>query len=389
MSHRELNLQNEPNVKRQRIDSTLTRRIDDCIPNMLVMPFDEHTPIEESPIITEHNNTTLLTCASSTCDENVDLNIEESLNVDSTENISTKSASTEQRPIKESDYYGAEVAAVVTETKHVSELPVELLTDTFDYLSLHDLCAVRQTNTQWRRIAGYCFQHNYSFSPVYICENQGKYGLIVFDWDVGRESKLFGIHGFIQLVRNIRIIGLDRFEYFLDKTPDFQQLKEINLYSIDLTTTRIDCMKEIFNKVEHFRLERCETDEHFIDHIFALSPNLKRLSVIQCETGIGWLGLKHPTLERFVISTQNTIPAVAKFLENNPNIRTFEINAVGFWGIRHSIQTAKIALDDLAIHLHDCFDLSTKPILRSIFQSLNAFYELGIYKPYPQCFGIS
>lgn len=77
-------------------------------------------------------------------------------------NSSTKSATVEQRSTEESDQHEREVATLVSDQKHIDELPVELLIDTFVYLSIEDLCAIRQTWKKWRQTAANCFQHNYS-----------------------------------------------------------------------------------------------------------------------------------------------------------------------------------------------------------------------------------
>lgn len=40
----------------------------------------------------------------------------------------------------------------------IYKMPFELLTDTFNYLSLKDLCAIRQTSKLFHQIAEFCFQ---------------------------------------------------------------------------------------------------------------------------------------------------------------------------------------------------------------------------------------
>lgn len=48
MSHRELNLQNEPNNKRKKTNSEYTKWINDSMSNMTGMPYVEYMPLEET-----------------------------------------------------------------------------------------------------------------------------------------------------------------------------------------------------------------------------------------------------------------------------------------------------------------------------------------------------
>lgn len=133
-------------------------------------------------------------------------------------NSSTKSATVEQRSTEESDQHEHEVATLVSDQKHIDELPVELLIDTFVYLSIEDLCAIRQTCKKWRQIAANCFQHNYSKLQVDYVN-----GRIVI-----RSRCRVRLDAFIQLVRKIVIHELDQFQHFLDRKSNFQQLKNIS-----------------------------------------------------------------------------------------------------------------------------------------------------------------
>lgn len=182
--------QDEPNVKRPKIKSECTRET-----RMRTILFSS-----------EHNNATLSNCESNeSCG---DVSSEKAPNVcedvvDFMTNFNTKPASEQQQSTEESNHHEREVATFISDQKHIDELPVELLVLIFDYLSLGDLCAIRQTNKQWRQIAGYLFQQNYSTV-------QSLYGY---------KKK----HAFIQLIRNICIGSLSDFPHFLDKKPDFQQ----------------------------------------------------------------------------------------------------------------------------------------------------------------------
>lgn len=134
MNRREIIPQNGLNIKRQKTSSELTRWIDNLIPDILVTSFEE-SPFPSFSVVEnilyppEHNNTTLSTCTSNEIREDV-YDVE-----NFTVNLSTKFALREQRSSKERDFS----AILVPDQDHINKLPVELLTDTFDYLSLEDL----------------------------------------------------------------------------------------------------------------------------------------------------------------------------------------------------------------------------------------------------------
>lgn len=171
-------------------------------------------------------------------------------------NQTTNYAKVEHRSTEKSDHYEQNVLV----PKHIDDLPVELLFDIFDYLSLKDLCLVRQTSQKWRQLAGSCFQINYS-PPV-------------VRYRIGEK-----LYAFTQVIRRISIKDMKRFQHFIDKKPNYEQVKSINLTSIDLTSGRIDFMREVLNNVEHLDMVWCKVDEQSVDHILALTTNLKHLNL--------------------------------------------------------------------------------------------------------------
>lgn len=57
-----------------------------------------------------------------------------------TENFNTNYAKEEQSPTEDIDHHEPEIVSLVSDLKHIDELPVELL---IDYLPLKDLCTKR------------------------------------------------------------------------------------------------------------------------------------------------------------------------------------------------------------------------------------------------------
>lgn len=275
MNRRELILQNEPNVKRQKTNGVFTTRINYSIPNMIAMPLNEHTLLEKSslpPISilenirfpSEHNNIKLPSCESN--EKHGESTIDKLPNVYDDVGVFTPNSNTQNTEEERSDHHEREAAPLVSGQKHIDELPVELLMDTFDYLSLKDLRAIRQTSKKWRQMAGYSFQNNYSSMIAYVRS----------------ETE---VHALTQFIRRIRIRGLRSFQHFLNAKPNLQQLKSITLTEIDLTGVRVDCVKKVLNNVEHLEILSCKMDEHSFDHILALTTILKRLTLCYIEIG--------------------------------------------------------------------------------------------------------
>lgn len=260
MNGRELNFQNNSNSKRQKTNRIFTTKINNSIPNMVKTPTSENIWFS-----LEHNNITSST--SESIKIRGDLTIEKP-NVNNDVGVFTANFNTEseQMSTEESDHHERGAVSLVSGPKHIDELPVELLIDAFDYLPLRDLCAIRQTSKKWRQLAGYCFQLNYSRTLVHCRTTEN-------------------VHAFTQVIRRISIHQTYQLKIFLDKKPNFQQLKSITFSGINLIDMRIDCVKDIFIHVEHLEMCWCNSDEHFTNHIFALTKNLKRLTLCQKEIG--------------------------------------------------------------------------------------------------------
>lgn len=54
----------------------------------------------------------------------------------------------------------------------------------------------------------------------------------------------------------------------------------------------MDCVKVILKTVERLKMAFCKTNEHFIDHIMILTPNLKCLNLTENEIGHEWVHRK-------------------------------------------------------------------------------------------------
>lgn len=259
----------------------------------------------------------------------------------------------------------------------IYKLPVELMTEVFNFLTVGDLSSVCQTSKWWQSMAHACYQQNYLFLNVYY---QGKTPI------GGLDSKL---DAFKQSIRRMAFSKTNELKHFLDTESKFHQLRDIVLVSVNLAEIKIDSMKTFFSKLERISLVGCKMKPNFVEHIIDMSPNLKHFNLKDHSWGIGseWPLCKyHSTLERVSI-IQNEVLPIAIFLTLNPNIRYFGINSTNLWENRDSLKISKLTLDDLAVDVDfkewpkgNLIDHTKTTMFASICRFLNELHELGIYK---------
>lgn len=249
----------------------------------------------------------------------------------------------------------------------IFKLPIEIFERIFDYLSIEDLCAVAQMCKWMQKIAGRCYQQNYSGALPYF----GCTGRTIWDKKFSLE-----IDYFAQFMHKIWIeLSPINFRRFLGQQQTFHQLKKLQLSGLDLNLFQIDDMKDVLCKLEYLILCRCQMNEDIFERIVCFAPNMKRLNVNYCNTGTSWLDRKYPTLEHIEIVSQETSP-IAKFLKLNPNIRKFGTNSNYLWANRQSLKAGKIKLDDLTMIIKE----APKLRLPRIIQLLNRLHQLEFYK---------
>lgn len=227
----------------------------------------------------------------------------------------------------------------------IYELPVELMMEIFNSLALKDLDSVSQTSKWWQKVAHACFRQNYSFLRTGILKKR-----LVFTRERGFEA-------FKQLIPILSITNTLDFKHFVNTQLEFHQLREIQLWRVNLTKVKIECIKPVFSKLERLIIGTCRMKANFITQIIALTPNIKHLFLaedpeLRCTTRIGtkWPLQKYPTLNHFGFATNKVLP-ITSFLELNPNIRSFETNSANIWVNRNSLRASKVTLDDLAVSI--------------------------------------
>lgn len=280
------------------------------------------------------------------------------------------SSSKPQKLMKDEEYEIDMVADALDQEQSadIYKLPVELLAYIFDYLTLKDLCAIRQTSKWFDSIAGICFQKNYS--AVVRC----------FSIDIENGLKLNAFH---QLIQTIDIMGsgskYNEFEYYFNRQSEFKQLKTMRITSVhDLEGLKLEEMREMLDKVEYLEIYRCTTSKIFTEKIPILFPNLNRLTMHSLfhERDDGVIDNHYPKLERFDINAMQTeTVALGSFLERNPNIHKLAMDIKCLWNHRESIKAAK--MEDLAIKITDFYFVKN---FASFYQLLNELHESESYQ---------
>lgn len=244
------------------------------------------------------------------------------------------------------------------------KLPVELIMEIFDFLTLEELNSVCQTSKWFQKVARACYKQNYSFFHT-------KYDKLSTDYRFG---------AFKRIIRRIHFFS--DLHHFVDFEFEFRRLKEIMLFRCHLSETQIEKLSRnrVLRKLESLCISHCSLDPSIIELILSLSPNLKRLFVGQCDLMRSKsLHFKHPTLDRFGVNTKTTWP-ITTILELNPNIRYLEIDSANLWVNKNSLKTSKVSLNDLAVYIGSEEHSTEKTMFASMCHLLNELHELGIYK---------
>lgn len=269
------------------------------------------------------------------------------------------------------------------QSSDIFKLPVEILEYIFDYLSLRDLNTVGETCKWIQRIAGQCYQKNYSgLSPIF--SRNGRLFI-----RMGKQLDQVDMNNFlIRIVDKIRIAYLDNFKDFCNRNRKFHQLRKLILMDFVLPNVKIRLkgMRKIFCNLEGLQMYYDSLrviDETHLENLLSLTPNIKLLTFRGIVTGNKWLMRKYPALEHCQIdhSYSTDILPIAKFLELNPTIHSFGIDSRNLWENRDSMKVSQIELNNLDIILHE---KHTDPNRIEKFQSLchllNELYRLGRYK---------
>lgn len=236
-----------------------------------------------------------------------------------------------------------------------------------------------QTCKRLRQICGYYFRENFA----------GLHGF----WDYGSRGVNFIVPFDLLHKKNglNEFIIKGRIEWELNRylrAESFYSLKELVLFNVKLYVPQMYFIKEILSGVEVLKIENCKINASLGIRLLQHCPQLKRLHV----HGLGfksnipdavydWMWEKYPALEHFELTelAENWEPEefeIIEFLQKNPNIKHFEIDAQSFCTLGDSFEKSNIHLHCLGIHFNEATEI---PIAR-FFNLLQTLGGLALYK---------
>lgn len=234
----------------------------------------------------------------------------------------------------------------------IFKLNVDCFEELFEWLSLADLRALRQTCKRLQQVVDYYININYP---------------LVF-------KRL-----------PIRDYHLD----YLCRNPSsgFEFLDHIDFLTSTLTKVQIEHIKYMLNRIKSINIESIQIEGDFYTTFLQFCQSLKYLSISKFRYGkiIGsgneWLLRNYPTLEHVILLSSclhfdSETPEMATFFQLNPQIMSFTTTFDFIWANRHWLSDSEFKLDQLNI-TGSCNATVT---VDSISNLLHELYHQGFYK---------
>lgn len=229
----------------------------------------------------------------------------------------------------------------------------------FEWLSLTELCSLRQTCRMMKPVVDYYIRSNYP---------------LVFQTLTIDDTRL-------KTICDAEIIGFD-------------YLNHISFFGCKLTPEGISSITALLGRIESIQIATDQIEGDFHNDFLKLCTRLKHLYVFirhsgrTVEEGNGWLKQHYPSLQHISLNVAMIRGSgihnvdLTTFLERNSNIRFFTTTFRVLWYIRDSILGSKITLDQLNIGNFCYFDPSVAALdpHRSLYTFLNALHEQGLYQ---------
>lgn len=245
------------------------------------------------------------------------------------------------------------------QTSEILKLDVDCFEELFEFLSVNDLHALRQTCTRSKRVVDYFIRTNY---PTI----QFGYGEVFLNKYICKQYCQLDSSS-TKMIKQLKI------------------LSEENLNAKDL-----EILQEILPQFERIEIEIGWLEGDFYEVILKWCTSLKDLSIrniFGCEVigdGNKWLSRQYPLIEHIDLNDHEIgsygeayeIPELKKFFELNSNIRAFSTNFHFLVMNRHCWLNTSITIDQLNIE-GDCF--YDKHMI-GICGLLNTLYIQGFYK---------
>lgn len=258
----------------------------------------------------------------------------------------------------ENEVESANATSIADSPSPLLKLDVDCFEELFEWVSLADLRAMRQTCKRLQKVVDYFIRLNY---PT-VKFGHGKIKLQAHKFNVIKQH---------------------------DSTS-LKMIKELEVWVINLKQKDIEFFSEILPQIEILHIGISTLENEFYESILKHCSNLKKLSIcnIQGNRVIGdedrWLLRKYPTLQHIKLDDTDIsgagfgdeIEDLTTFFELNPNIQIFSSTFDFVWANRDRFLGSNIKIDQLNV-TGDCFVIHGMDRICSV---LNKLYDQGFYK---------
>lgn len=269
---------------------------------------------------------------------------------------------------------------------HFVRVNVDCWERIFDYLSLHDILAMSQTCKRMSRIGGYYFCENFRSVSCELVEKKCRICMFELEqMDFLRSIETLHIFGGCHDLNELHTVFLNMDSY--------HSLTTIILHFVDLDENRAHQFESLLNNVTSIELYKCTIHGDFFENFLKYCSKLKCLRAdhinFHSHAVVDGLFLRElPMLQylQYVGDAQNV--KLRTFLEKNPNLKYFELDAHHIWMNRVWLIQSKFQLDCLAINF--CSDgLNSRAMPTIQFANLlKTLYANGSYKKLHLSIGI-
>lgn len=244
----------------------------------------------------------------------------------------------------------------------------------FDYLPLKEIISIGQTCTRMQKMTGYYLRE---YFPEILCTIDGRSTRITYSDRFPLQTDLR------QYISKLCIDG--NVDYYLDATT-FSAVNTLIFSSVELSKNQIEYTKNLLAMVEHIQLKYCVLPDEFFVHLIALCPKLKSLHIQCCrmdDNALHTLFLQsYPSLEYLQFQplprwANMQINEMQQFLENQPNLKHFEMDYRVLWANRHLLNETNTRLDLLTVRFPPTHDDSLYYYFVDYLQML---HKRGFYK---------
>lgn len=263
--------------------------------------------------------------------------------------------------------------STVKQPVDIFKLNIDCLYEIFEWLSLYELAAIAKTCKHFHEAAGEYFRSLYISKEISIRD-----GSIFTPFPI--------IETFLEYCPRISIT-CNNIKLNSTIGTHCKSLKSIRLEGA-LLENRIECLKEILNRVESVEIIECPNREEFYDFFLQHCHEIKSLSIkrsvnlhnkaIIIGSDNEWMRREYSTLEHFELTELYELKGkeLETFFKRNPNIRTFSTDSSSLWENRSFFLATAVKFDKLAV------EFVNKDIDNEVVNVLSELNERGFCKQF-------